>query len=218
MKISKETLSVLKNFASINGNILIKQGSTLSTINAAKNVLATATVTDEFPIDFGVYDLNEFLGIVSLYNEPEIEFTSHFAKIKGGNASVKYFAADPSVLTIPEKTIKFPTSDVEFQLTSSELANVLKTASVLRAPDISVVGKNGELTIQVCDLKNATANSSEFEIGKTDVEFVANFKVENLRLMSLDYTVSISSKKISRFVSSDESITVYIALESTSTF
>lgn len=218
MKISKETLSVMKNFAGINSNILIKSGNVLSTINSAKNVLADATVAESFPIDFGIYDLNEFLGIVSLYSDPEIDFTEKYAKIKEGGSSVKYYAASAEVLTTPQKAIKFPNADIEFDLTSAQLGTILKTASVLRAPDISIIGDGKDLFISVCDLKNATANSSEIELGKTSETFKANIRVENLRLMSLDYKVSISNKKISRFVSADGNMTVYIALESTSEF
>lgn len=218
MKITKETIAIIKNFASINSNLMIKAGSNLSTINAAKNVMANAVVTEEFPIDFGIYDANEFLGVLSLFNEPEVEFKEKFARIGDGASSVKFYAADSSVLTVPTKPIKFPDAEINFELSSTQLAAIMKTSSVLRAPDISVVGDGSKIAISVSDLKNATANSYEIVIGDTDKTFTANFRVENLRLMSLDYDVSISSKRISRFTSKDSSVTVFVALESTSEF
>ena len=218
MKISKETLSVLKNFASINSNLMLKQGSVLSTMNVQKNVLADVKITETFPQDFGIYDTNEFLGVISLFSDPEIEFTEKYATFKEGASMVKFYSADPSVLTVPSKPVKFPATDIEFELTSSQLASIQKTAAVLRAVDVSVIGKDGVLSINVGDLKNATSNAFNIDIGKTDSEFTANLKIENLKMMLQDYTVSISSKKISRFTSTSGDMQVYVALESTSEF
>lgn len=216
MKISKETIGVLKNFAAINSNLLIKEGSTLSTINTARNVFATATVVEEFPQEFGIYDLNEFLGVLNLFSEPDVEFKNKFVRVSDNGAGVKFYAADPSVLTVQDKPIKFPATDIEFELSANQLATIMKTSSVLRASDVSVIGEDGTLSIVVGDLKNVTSNSFDIKIGDTDKTFNANIKVENLKLMSTDYKVSISAKKIARFVSSDEKIVVYVALESTS--
>lgn len=218
MKLSKETISVIKNFASINNNLLIKSGSVLSTINAQKNVLADAKITETFPIDFGVYDANEFLGVLSLFNDPDIDFNSKFAKISDGVSSVKYFAADETVLTYPKKQINFPSADVEFELSENQLSSIMKTSSVLRAPDVSIVGDGSNLSVIVGDLKNPVANSFDVLIGTTDKTFTANFRVENLKLMPGKYDVAISSKKISRFTSEDKSMNVFVALESTSVF
>lgn len=218
MKISKDTLAILKNFATINGNLLIKKGSVLSTMNVQKNVLADANVSETFPIEFGIYDTNEFLGVIGLFNEPEIEFKEKYATFKEGSSSVKFYAADQSVLTVPQKQVKFPSSEVEFDLSMSQLATIQKTAAVLRAVDVSVIGKDGTLSIIVGDLKNATANNFNIDIGTTEKEFTANLKIENLKLMAQDYKVSISSKKISRFSNVDGNMVTYIALESTSTF
>jgi hypothetical protein len=218
MKLSKETLSVLKNFASINSNLLLKPGGVLSTINAQKNVLADAIVLEEFPKEFGIYDTNEFLGVVGLFSDPEIDFKDKFAKISEGSSSVKFYAADTSVLTVPTKQIKFPESDVDFVLTAAQLATIQKTAAVLRAVDVSIIGADGDLEIVVGDLKNATSNSFNLAVGKTDKKFTANLKIDNLKLMGQDYNVSLSAKKISRFVSVDGKVTVYVAMESTSEF
>lgn len=221
MKISKDTLAVLRNFASINSNLLLREGNVLSTINSQKNVLADCTVAETFPKDFGVYDLNEFLGVVGLFTDPDIEFKEKLAVFKEGSSSVKFYAADASVLTVPPvKKISFPKADVEFMLTAAQLATIQKTSAVLRAVDVSVMGKDGELSIVVGDLKNPTSNNFSIGMGAMadPVEFTANLKIDNLRLMSQDYKVSISSKKISRFVSVDDKMVVFIALETSSTF
>lgn len=218
MKLSKETIGIIKNFASINSNLLLKEGNVLSTINAHKNVLADAVLAESFPRDFGIYDTNEFLGVLSLFDDPEIDFKEKFALIKEGSSSVKFYAADASVLTIPSKKINFPATDIEFDLSATQLASIQRTASVLRAMDVSIVGKEGALEILVGDLKNSTANSYNIRIGDTDKEFSANLKIDNMKLMSQDYKVSLSSKKISRFSSADDKMTVYIAMESTSSF
>jgi len=219
MKFTKETVAILKNFAAINSNLMLRKGKALSTINAAKNVFATATITEELPADFGIYDTNEFLGVLSLFADPEVTFAKNHALFKEGNSSVKFYSADESVLTIPgAKPFNFPSPELEFNLTAVHLANIQKTAGILRATDVSIEGKDGVLSVLVSDLKNPAANSYNLEIGATDKTFTANLKIENIRLMAVDYAVSISSKKISRFVSADGTMTVYIALESTSKF
>ena len=218
MKLNKDTLAVLKYLASINLNLLFKSGSELSTINAARNVIADVTVQDVFPIDFGIYDLNEFLGALSLFENPDVEFSAQCATIKEAGSSLKFYAADASVLALPTRKIVFPAADVEFDLSQTQLATVLKTASVLRATDVSIVGAGGKLSIAVGDLKNDTANNFTLDIGDTDAEFNANIKVANLQLMPQDYRVSLNRKNISRFVNADNTLDVKIALESSSSF
>lgn len=216
MKISKDTLAVIRNFASINANLLIEKGSVLRTINAQKNVLSDATVAEEFPKNFGIYDTNEFLGAIGLFTDPDIEFKDKFAVIKEGSSSIKFYAADSAVLTVPTKNITFPGTDVEFTLSAAALATVQKAASQLRAVDIAIVGDGKMLNIVVGDLKNPLANSFSIGIGETDKTFSANLKIENLKLMASDYVVSLSSKKISRFVSADGKVNVFVAMESSS--
>lgn len=218
MKLSKETIGLVKNFAGINGNLLLKEGNRLSTISAQKNVMAEVTVAETFPEQFGIYDLNEFLGILSLFDDPDLSFSDKFVTIKEGINSVKYFAADPSVLSAPTKAITFPSSDVEVKITASQLNLLLKTASVLRSQDVSIVGDGGKIKIQVGDKKNATANTYEVVVGETDTSFRVNLKVENLKMLPGDYEVSISSKKISRFKSTTTDLTYYVAVEADSTF
>lgn len=219
MKISKETLTILKNFSGINPNLLIKAGSRLSTISAQKNVMAEVTVAETFPVDFGIYDLSKFLGIVSLFDDADIDFTDKVAKISEGKERFNYHASDRNVLTLPpEKKITFPKSDIDFELPVAVLTKALRSASVLQATDISIVGSNGVLSVGAGDLKNPLADDYLTVIGETDLEFRANLKVDNLKMIQQDYNISISSKKISRWVATQGDMTIFVALESTSTF
>jgi hypothetical protein len=216
MKLSKETTALIKNFAGINSNLLLKSGNKLATISAQKNVMADATVSETFP-DFGIYDLNEFLGAMSLFEDPELDFSEKYVTIKQGNMSIKYFAADASVLTAPQKAITFPAAEIEFSVTAAMLNMIHRTASVLRAADVSIVGDGSTVTVVVGDKKNTTGNSYSEPVGSTDKTFKVNLKVENLKMIPGDYTVSISSKKISRFKGNGD-LVYYVAVEADSTF
>lgn len=218
MRISKETITVLKHLSSINQNIILKPGSVISTISPQKNVLADITVTEVFESEFGIYDLSEFLGAISLFNDPEITFKGKHALISENGNAIKYYAADTSILIVPTKPLKFPTSDLDFKLSQETLALVLRTAGVLRSSDVSLVGDGSDLTFEVSDLKSATSNSFTVPLGKTDLVFRANFKVENLKLIPGEYNVSISSKKISRFKHTTIDVVFFAALEASSTF
>jgi ribosomal protein L28 len=216
MKLSKETVGLFKNFAGINSNLLLKSGNKLATISAQKNVMADATVTESFP-DFGIYDLNEFLGAMSLFEDPDLDFSEKYVTIKQGNMSIKYFAADASVLTAPQKSITFPEAEIQFTVTAAMLNMIHRTASVLRASDLTIVGDGSTITAVVGDKKNATGNSFSEPVGQTDKSFKVNLKVENLKMLPGDYTVSISSKKISRFKGAGD-LVYYVAVEADSTF
>ena len=131
MKLSKETVAVIKNFAGINSNLLLKSGIKLATISSQKNVMADTTVAETFP-DFGIYDLNEFLGAMSLFEDPELEFSDKYVTIKQGKSTIKYFAASPEVLTAPQKAITFPEAEISFRINATQLDMIRKTAGVLR--------------------------------------------------------------------------------------
>lgn len=217
MKLSKETQALFKNFAGINGNLLLKAGNKLSTISGQKNVMADATVAETFP-DFGIYDLNEFLGAMSLFDDPDLDFQDKYVSISQGNMKIKFFAADASVLTAPQKSITFPDAEINFNLSAANLQMIHKTASVLRAADVSIVGDGSQIVAVVGDKKNATGNSFSEPVGTTDKTFRVNLKVENLKMLPGDYAVSISSKKISRFKANVGDLVYYVAVEADSTF
>jgi hypothetical protein len=216
MKLSKETVGLIKNFAGINSNLLLKSGNKLATISAQKNVMADAVVTETFP-DFGIYDLNEFLGAMSLFEDPELTFNDKWVTIEQGGNSIKYFAADASVLTAPQKAITFPDAEIQFNMNANMLSMIQRTASVLRASDVSIVGDGSTVSVVVGDKKNATGNSYNSSVGASDKKFKVNLKVENLKMIPGDYVVSVSSKKISRFKGAGD-LVYYVAVEADSTF
>ena len=220
MKLSDSTLSLLKNFSSINQSILFKEGSKLRTISVMKNILAEATITEEFSKDFGIYDLNQFLNGLSLHQKPELDFAADgYVVIREGRSRSKYFFADPSVIvTPPDKAIELPSEDVCFELSTTVLERLLKAVAVYQLPDFSAVGENGVVKLVVRDKKNDTSNAHEEVVGETDNNFSFNFKVENIKILPGTYDVVVSQKLLSRFTSKNHDLTYYIALEPDSTF
>ena len=220
MKLSDNTLSVLKNFSSINQSILFKQGNNLRTISVMKNILAEATITEEFSKDFGIYDLNQFLNGLGLHQSPELDFSNEgYVVIREGKMKSKYFFSDPSVIvTPPDKEIVLPTEDVCFELSTEQLDKLLKASSVYQLEDMSAVGEAGVVKLVVRDKKNDTSNDFSIVVGETDSEFVFNFKVENIKILPGTYEVVVSKKLLSRFRSKNHDLTYYIALEPDSTF
>jgi hypothetical protein len=218
MQISKETITYLKHLASINSNIILKPGSSVSTISPQRNVVAKIGISEKFEQEFGIYDLSEFLGALSLFTEPDIEFKDKYALISENGNSIKYYAADTSILIAPTKTPNLPEFDLVFTLSKETLALVLRTAGVLRSTDVSLIGDGKTLSFAVADLKSATSNSFTVPLGKTKLKFKANFKTENLKLIPGEYEVSISSKKISMFKNTAIDAVFFTALEASSIF
>ena len=220
MKLSDNTLTILKNFAGINNSILVKEGNSLRTISVAKNILAEADIKEEFPRDFGIYDLNQFLNGLGLHQDPDLNFGEEsYLTIREGKRRVKYFYADPNVIiSPPDKNIELPSEDVHFQLESTSLEKLLKAAAVYQLPDLCVVGEYGVVKIVVRDKKNDTSNSYAVDVGETDKVFTFNFKVENIKIIPGAYDVVVSQKLLSRFTNSKFNLTYYIALEPDSTF
>ena len=220
MKLSEKTLTLLKNFSNINQSILFKQGSSLRTISVMKNILAEATIDEDLPTDFGIYDLGQFLNGLALHTRPELDFQNEgYVYIKEGRMRSKYFFADPKVIvTPPEKEITLPSEDVSFTLSTDQLDKLLKAAGIYQLPDLTVVGRNGVVKIQVRDRKNDTSNDFAITVGETDSTFSFNFKVENIKILPGTYDVVVSKKLLSRFTSQNYNLKYYIALEPDSTF
>jgi hypothetical protein len=220
MKLSDKTLTLLKNFSSINQSILFKEGNSLRTISVMKNILAEATIEEELPKDFGIYDLNQFLNGLNLHQNAELDFQNDgYVVIKEGKSRSKYFFADPNVIiTPPEKDIVLPSEDVCFLLDTKELDKLLKAAAVYQLPDLSVVGESGVVKLVVRDKKNDTSNDFSVVVGETDETFSFNFKVENIKILPGSYEVVISRKLLSRFKNTGFDVTYHIALEPDSTF
>ena len=220
MKLSDSTLTILKNFAGINNSILVKEGKRLRTISVAKNILAEAEIKENFPKDFAIYDLNQFLNGLSLHQDPDLDFNQDsYLSIKEGKRRVKYFFADPNVIiSPPEKDITLPTEDISFQLDSASLEKLVKAAQVYQLPDLSAIGEAGVIKLVVRDKKNDTSNEYAIVVGDTDKEFSFNFKVENIKIIPGAYDVVVSSKLLSKFTNTKYNLTYYIALEPDSNF
>jgi len=218
MKLDQRTIQVLKNFSGINPSILFREGNILKTITPTKTILAKATLEQEFPSSFAIYDLNKFLSVLSLFDEPDLQIGAKSVVIKSGGKKVNYVFADPNTIVAPkdDKEIRFPDPAVSFTLTMEALADVTKALGVLRQPEISVVGDGSNITLQTTNSKDPTSDVYSVEVGETDQVFTAIFKAENLRLLADTYQVDIASQGISRFTSKD--VEYFIAIEANSKF
>lgn len=218
MKLSDQTVEVLQNFSSINQSLLFKKGSKLRTVSPQKTVLAEVEVGDVFAQDFGIYDLGQFLSALSLIEDPDLDFGDNGMTIGDGNGTaLDYRYADPSmIVTPPEKALTLPDVNATFTLSDENLKSVLQAARVLGVPEIIVKGEDGKITISAGDSKNSSMNSFSKAVGSTDEEFEHVFKVDNMKMMVLEYNVEISSKGISKFSTADGRVTYYVATESRS--
>ena len=222
MKLSSYTTSVLKNFATINQNLLIRKGNELLTMSAMKNVYGRANIEETFPKEFAIYDLNEFLAALSIFAVPILEFEDQYLIIKEEgqpNKKLKYFYSSKSVVQSLSKAINMPSEEVKFHLTNEKLLEIKQAAGVIGSPDMVLQKLNGSSSLITKDKKNDTANNYSSDI-KTDAsgEFEFYFKVENLKLLDGDYDVKISSKNISNFVHNNGKVEYWIALEPESTY
>lgn len=221
MQLSKETLNLIKNFSGINGSLMLKTGNKLATISEGKNVMAEVTITENFPSDFGIYDLHEFLGVVSLFDNTDLDFKEKYVLIadsSNATSRIKYFAAGEGVVKAAPATIKFPSADVSFTMNAAQLAMIQRTAGILKASDVTIQGDGTTLSVIVADKKNDTSNAYTHALGETDETFKAHLKVENLKMIPNDYEVSISKRKISRFKHTASDLTYYVAVEADSEF
>lgn len=220
MKLSNNTITILKNFSNINQSILIREGSKLSTMSILKNIYAEANVEENFPKEVAIYDLNEFLNGLNLHQDPDLDFTNDsYISIKEGNRRVKYFCADPEVIFAPpDKEVNLPSKDVCFQLDHSQLDKLLKAAAVYKLQDLAVVGQAGVISLVVRDKNNDTSNEYSIIVGETDDEFSFNFKVENIKIIPGSYDVVISKVLHAEFTNQKYNLRYFIALEPDSTF
>ena len=214
MKISDNTRDVLKNFSTINSGIRVKTGNKLETISNMKNILAVATVSEEFPQDFSIYNLPEFLGATSLLEDPDFQFNDSSLSIADSNSSMNYFFASEGMVVTPDKMITMPESEVSFDVSSTLLNDLNKAASVLGVGDLILKSDGTTMTLEVTDKKNDTSNTFSRVVGTGNgVSFVMNFKIENLKVLEGNYSVSVSSKGISNFKNKDIDLEYFIALE-----
>ena len=221
MKISTKTLDVLKNFSEINQSILIKKGRKLKTVSALKNILAHAVVEEDFPQDFAIYQLNEFIGLLSVLNEPDLTFSEKYLTVSTNDDKVKYFYADPTFIVKPEKELEMPECEIDFDLTKDTYLYLNKMATILQLHDIQLKGcsKSNKVYLCLTNKKDNTSNDYSRIVGDlTSKSFNIFFKRENLKIIPGDYKVSISSKGVSHFKHTTENLEYWIALEPDSSY
>jgi len=224
MKLSNNTLSVLKNFGAINQGILFKKGKTLKTVSSHKNILAEVDITEDIPADFGVYDLNNFLSVVSLHKEdPSFEFDDKHVVIVGnkGRSKIKYRFCEPTmIVTPPEKQLTMPDAEIKFGLTSEDFDWILRAAAVLSSPQIAIESDGKKINIVTLDLANDSAHTDALEIGEGDgSKYRMVFKTENLtKILAGSYDVAISSKGISHYKHKTQPLQYWITTEQGSKF
>ncbi len=221
MKIGQKTISLLKNFSSINQSLFVTQGNVIRTMSEMKSVIAEVEVQEMFPQDFGIYNLNQFLGVLSLFEEPDLVFDKSFVCVKGNNgASSRYFYADKATIRSipPEKSFVLPDVVVEFDVSENVIKGIMQAANVLQLPEIAIVGDGNNISVQTTNVKNSTTNSFDYQVGTTSKKFKMIFKVENIKMMAGSYKVAISSKKITQFKSTDSTLIYTIVNEASSTY
>jgi hypothetical protein len=224
MKLSEQTLATLKNFAGINANIVINPGNSIKTMSESKTIMGQATIAESIPNQIGIYDLNEFLGVVNMFDDPDITISQDikFLNVNEGNKSVKYFFADPSILTSPSKDITMPPCEVTFTLTATDMANIRKASAALGVTDVVVqTAPNTTPKLIVTDTEDATSNSYEVDIQNCSAAGVTCnfvFNIANFKFVNDDYNVSISSKLLSNFKAVNNPVEYWVALEKKSTF
>ena len=221
MKISDNTIGILRNFSDINANILFKPGKTLSTMSTMKNIMAQADVEEEFESEFGVYDLPEFLRAIDSFQQPVLKFNGT-ANLKiqdeKSTLSARYAFADKSTLRYPSKQISMPDKTVTFSLKNSDYESVKKLYTNLSLPDIAFKGEDGKIKLVALDKKNSNSNESSVVVGETDLEFTAYVKAENMKIIPGDYDVALSKAKIAHFINKKVKVQYWIALEADSTY
>lgn len=221
MKMKSKTLNVLKNFSSINPTLCVNAGNVIRSVSQNKTILAEARldVDQSFPRDFAIYDLSEFLGVMSLFEECDVDFKENHVELRVNNASSNYYYAEREMVTIPpEKELVLPDEPINFTLREKVLRHLLQAASVMKLPELVVNGDGNQIVIKALNSKNPSSNDFKYEVGETDQVFNMIFKVENLKLISGSYNVTISSKRLARFLLEDDSMTYWIATETQSTF
>ena len=219
--LSKTTLSVLKNFSTLNSNILVKPGNVLRTITPSKNGMAEATIEETFDVEFGIWDLSKFLGVISLFSAPKFEFGEKSVVIHGGNGSrVTYFYSEPRLLTTPTKNVNMPSISLSVDITEKTFAELQKASSVLQLPDLSFVNENDRIMAVVSDLQDPTTNNYKVDVGvnKSNSEFSLNFKIENIKILPGDYTIEFSKNVVGQFTNETLDLKYWFAMETNSKF
>jgi hypothetical protein len=218
MKLQAETLAILKNFSNINPNLKISPGNILRTISPSKTPYAEAEIPDSFPSDFRIYDLRSFLGIISAFQEPELEFLGDTLEVSEGHSKVRLQSASPEIVGEPKVIKSFPEPDVTFTLTSELFKRVQSISNILQSPDLTMFAADGTMKLIARDKKNSSKDTFEYYLGETDKNFEANFKFEQIKFILDDYEVSISKLKAAQFSAKSRKLVYIVGLEADSKF
>lgn len=218
MKLSKETLEVIKNFATINTNFVITPGNKISSCTTLNNLLAEAVVQEDFPMEFGIYNLTEFLGVVSLFSDPDFMFKEHCVEISQGKNKIIYYKSEPSLLHRPPGKLNFPGSDVEFDITKDQVLSIIKASAALTASDVVINSSGSDITICVRNNDNDTSNSFSFYVGDSPLTFNLIIKIDRFKMIPDDYKIELSKKKYAKFSSKNRDLVYYVSSEKNSTF
>ena len=219
--LSKTTLNILKNFSTLNSNILIKSGNIIKTITPSKNGMAEAKIEETFDTSFGIWDLNKFLGVISLFSNPSLEFGEKFVQIRSPNGScVKYFYSEPKLLTVPTKSINMPEVAITMSMTEKMFVDLQKASAVMQLPELSIVNENDKIFALISDLQDPTTNNYRIEVGenKSDASFSLNFKMENIKILPGDYDISLAKNVVGQFTNKNIDLKYWFAMETSSTF
>jgi len=216
MKISNETISVLKNFADVNTNILIREGNVLSTISSGKNIFARATVSESFDREFAIYDLNSLLGLLTLMEDTDVNFGTESLSVSKDQSIFEYYYADPAIITsAPNKQIEVD-EYYSFDLSEDSLNMITKAVGITGAPMLSVIGDGNQVTLTVGDPATPKTNSFKQVIGESDKTFSAHLAIENFKVISGNYNVVISEKKFMYLANTKTDVKYWLALDKTS--
>ena len=220
MKISNDTLNVLRNFATVNSSLAVKQGSVLRTISEQKNILVQAVVNESFPVDFAVYELNQFLGFVSLFDDPDLTFHENYVQVTDENSRKgSYTYTDQTMITQPpEKNINVDNAEVSVKMDEEDYKNVVKAAHALQLPDIVISGDGESVSMTACDVKNPTSNDYSCPVGNSTSKFKMIFKTENFKFLDDDYEVVLSSKGVGYFKNTNRAVEYWVATETGSEY
>lgn len=217
MKLSENTINVLKNFSTINPSILFNSGNVLKTISPVKTVYARAVVEEEFPRDFAIYDLPKMLGALSIFKDPELTFEEKFLTISEGRQKVQFKYADPSmIVAAPSKEVQLPSNNVQFTISSESFQRMMRSLGILSLPEVAISGQDGVVYMKAVNSKETGSDNFSIEVGETDQIFNAVFKAENLKLMNKDYSVTLSFKGLAEF--NADNLTYFTPCESHSKF
>lgn len=214
MRLSKETFNVLKNFSSINSNILIKPGNVIKTVSVGKNIFAKATVQEDFDTEVAIWDLNKFLGVISMFSNPDLEFHETHVDISNGRSTVTYFYSEPEILTTPNKDISMPKPLFSFDLDEQDLNEILKASSILQVTDMRIIAQNGKIEITVKDSGNQSSNSFSITVDENydGPDYSGTFKVTEIKFLPGSYHVEITDTIISRFTHKQQDLSYFIAV------